>query len=299
MNASRTTLLFTAVITLAVAACGPNRRNNGDDAGDDAPDAGGNCTPTAVNETACNDGFDNDCDTVVDCADSDCYGIDGCPDLQNCEITTPSVSFPLPDGDCTGFPPDPGAPDSEMEAFLATCGAYDGVMSLSGFPAGSTLTDPSLFLGVCVKMEHSWLRDMQMELYCPNDTRVLLSKFQGQDCPSGPCEVFLGVPVDEPCDGLPDCVPQPGTGYDYCWTTAATNPPMIDFVNAVTGDPFTYTLPADDYQPSQPFTGLAGCPLNGEWKIRVVDGWGIDNGVVFETKLMFDGSLSDECPVIE
>jgi len=291
MTTSRTLLVF--LTTASLAACGPNARN-GDDDDDTTPDAS-TCTPSATTETSCNNGFDEDCDGLIDCSEIECSGIDGCPVIGgDCEVATPSASLSLPDGDCTGIPPAPGASDAEFEAFLATCGAYEATLNLTGFPAGATLTNPSLFLGVCVKMEHSWLRDLQVEAYCPDGNRVLLSKFKGQDCPNpaASCEVFLGVPNEADEGGTPI----PGTGWDYCWKTTATNPPMIDFEN-LSGSP--RDLPAGDYQPSEPFTQFAGCNLNGGWRIRVVDGWGIDNGFIFESKLLFDGSLSDSCPIIE
>src|SRR5690349_6289927 len=178
-----------ALLALAIG-CGPGPRHNGDDDDDDTVDARpNNCTPTEATETTCNDGFDNDCNGYLDCEDTACFDTPACP-VQTCEIQTPSVSFALPDGNCSGIAPPPGSPDSEMEAFLATCGAYVGEMNLTGFPQDATLTDTSKLISICVNMEHSWLRDMQMEAYCPNNTRVLLSKFQGQT--GG--EVFLGQP---------------------------------------------------------------------------------------------------------
>ncbi len=287
--------LATLAALALFVACGPAPRQSDDD-DDDGVDANPNCTPSAQTESSCNDGFDNDCNGYLDCEDTACVGTPECP-VETCEIETPSVSFPLPDGNCTGFPPTDPYTDAQMQAFLDTCGAYDGVMNLSGFPAGATLTDTSKLLGVCATMEHSWLRDMQMELYTPDGVRVILSKFQGQDCPSGPCEVYLGMANDFDDDNTP----VPGTGYEYCWKTGATNAPMIDFVNAQP-DPGTfdpYILPAGDYSPSEPFTGLQGATLNGMWRIHIVDAWGIDNGYVFGTKMLFDPSLSDDCPIIE
>jgi hypothetical protein len=293
-----TALFFIAAVSLA-AGCGPKGRGQGDDTGDDAPDANFNCTPTAVSEGpgTCNDGFDNDCDLYQDCGELECSGIDGCPvSGGNCEVSTPTAELSLPDGDCTGIDPGPGATEAQMDAFLATCNAYEATLTLSGFPAGARLDDTSLFLGVCVNMEHSWLRDLQMEAYSPDGQRVLLSKFRSADCPSGPCEVYLG----DANDFDDDANPVPGTGWDYCFTTGAPNGQMLDVANAAP-DPFPsiYQLPAGDYSPSQPFTNFQGSNLNGGWRIRVVDGWGIDNGYIFEAKFMFHGSLSDDCPVIE
>ena len=95
-------------------------------------------------------------------------------------------------------------------------------------------------------------------------------------------------------DGDNSQTPVPGVGFDYCWKPAAGNPAMIVYANATGVD----VLPAGDYQPSEPFTGFAGCSLNGAWKLRVVDAWGADNGFIFGTSMIFDSSLGD-CPIIE
>lgn len=297
MKTSRTCLLILAsILVFAASACGPSARDDDGDDGDDGGADASNCTPVAATDTVCNNGVDDDCDGVTDCGDIDCSGRDGCPVVGgNCEVATPSAALSLPDGDCTGISPGPGATDAELQAFLMTCSSYQATLGLSGFPAAARLTNTSLFLGVCVKMEHSWIRDLQIEAYCPDGNRVILSKFLGQNCPNpgAPCEVFLGVPY-EADEGSP--TPMPGTGWDYCWKTGAANIPMIDYSN-VTGAPST--VPAGDYQPSEPFSGFANCNLNGDWRIRVVDGWGIDDGYIFESKLLFDGSLSDDCPIID
>ena len=282
-----------SLLFLLAVGCGPSARGDDDGGGDDTtgPDAAW-CTPTGQTET-CGDGFDNDCNGFTDCSDVTCAETEACAPVD-CEVTTPSVSFPLPDGSCTGSPPPPGSPPAQFDAFLATCGAYDGDMNLSGFAAGARLTDTTKLLAICATMEHTWVRDLQMEAFCPDGDRVVLSRFAGH---SPVTEHFLGEPVSEPCDVFPDpnCVPQPGVGYEYCWTMSATNPPLIEYANTVGGQ----TLPAGDYRPSEPFTGFADCTLNGEWRIRIIDGWGIDNGVVFATRMVFDASLSDDCPIIE
>jgi hypothetical protein len=291
MNASRTCLLFASLL---FAACGPQARGD-DGTGDDGNGADAyNCSPVAQTDVSCSNGQDDDCDGFTDCQDVDCSGVEGCPILGgNCEVATPSASLSLPDGECTGIPP-LGGTDAENQAFLMTCSSYEAQLPLTGFPAGARLSDTSQFLGVCVKMEHSWLRDLQIEAYCPDGNRVILSRFQGQDCPNplAACEVYLGQANDLDDDQNP----VPGTGWDYCWKTGAPNPSMLDFANQ---DNSPMIMPAGDYTPSEPFTNFANCSLNGNWRIRVVDGWGIDNGYIFESKLLFAGNLSDDCPVIE
>lgn len=288
---------FVHVVLVALfAACGPGRDTPGDD--DDTPDAAPNppdaalpsCVPTASSEGAgtCNDGFDNDCDFLVDCAEIECAEIDGCPALNTtCQISTPTAELALPDGQCGGDPPDPGAPDAEMEAFLATCSAYEATFPLTGFPDGGTLTDTTKLLGICVNMEHSWLRDLQIQAYCPSGERVLLSKFAGQT--GG--EWYLGQANDSDSSDSP----VPGVGWDYCWTNTASYPAMIPAANMG----FPSPLPSGDYTPSEPFTGFQDCLLNGDWRIRVIDGWGIDNGYIFSARFVFDPSLAEDCPIIE
>jgi hypothetical protein len=132
-------------------------------------------------------------------------------------------------------------------------------------------------------MEHSWLRDLQIEMICPSGTVIVLQQFLGQT--GG--EIYMGEPNDN--DGFD---PIPGVGYEYCWTPTATNPPMLDWANA---NPLAGTLPAGDYQASSGFGALVGCDLNGLWRIRATDDWGIDNGFIFEWSLEFNSEIITDC----
>ncbi len=42
------------------------------------------------------------------------------------------------------------------------------------------------------------------------------------------------------------------------------------------------------YLPYSDFTELIGCPINGEWGLKVIDGWGVDNGWVFGWNIDLD-----------
>ena len=96
---------------------------------------------------------------------------------------------------------------------------------------------------------------------------------------------ILGIP--NPDDG-----PVPGTGWDYCWTPTATDLPWIPYANA---HPQERTLHSGDYQSSEPLDAFVGCPLNGDWTIRVEDRWGIDNGFIFRWSVRFDPSIVEDC----
>ncbi|MBW2523549.1 MAG: hypothetical protein JRI23_05215 [Deltaproteobacteria bacterium] len=164
---------------------------------------------------------------------------------------------------------------------------YETSVTITGFGDGATLDDVTKFLGVCVKMEHSWIRDLQIELETPDGTVIILNEFLGRD--GG--EVYLGEPDDSD-----DQNPNPGVGYDYCWTPTASNPPMLDYCNANFGSSgMGDTLPSGAYQASSGFDAMVGTQLNGTWTLRCIDDWAIDNGYIFYWNMHFDSSLIPDC----
>jgi hypothetical protein len=272
-------ICLVALTTASLAAgCGPSGRDHGDDdiaddaPGDDTtePDAS-TCTPSASTELSCNDGFDEDCDGFLDCEDVDClnHTQEGCPSTNCGELTHPeSTPLALPDG---------------IDGDISTATPYETSINITGFAAGQTLDDVVGLLGVCVTMEHSYIRDLQIEADAPNGTTVILDMFQGQTGGG----VYLGIPDDSDGD-----VPNPGVGWEYCWTPTATNLPIIDYLNA---NPGVTTLPAGDYQASSGFNPWLGTELNGPWTIRVYDLWPIDNGFIFDWTIKFDPNLVEDC----
>ncbi len=156
--------------------------------------------------------------------------------------------------------------------------AYETTLNFTNFSPGQVVSSIDDIESICVNMEHTWLRDLEIEIECPNGSSIILHNFGGR---SG-TEVFLGEPVD--FDGTN---PTPGQGYDYCWTMDATNGTWLEYANKNSPP----TLPSGDYNPFESFADLIGCPLNGEWKIRVQDLWAIDNGYIFSWGINFDPAL--------
>ncbi len=177
-------------------------------------------------------------------------------------IKSHSDSLALPDGD--------GA-------------SYVSTIFYNEFLDGQKLDNPADLKSIFVNMEHSWMRDLEISIECPNGQKAILVHHPGNT--GG--EVFLGEP-NELDEALPE--PVPGIGYDYSWSSDATNPNWIDYTNAN----LPSTLPAGNYQPYEPFTQLVGCPLNGDWKIEVTDLWASDNGFIFAWGLEFDESIYPE-----
>jgi subtilisin-like proprotein convertase family protein len=256
---------------LAIAACGPSVQPGGGD--DNTGDDGMNCDTAAE---VCTGGGDEDCDGFVDCADVDCFGVGTCDDGPNtdCGMGEHLEGQPLalPDG-TTQTSPNSCSPVSQA--------GYTSTLNFTGFSSGQILEDTSGLLGVCVNMEHSWLRDLQIEISCPSGAVTVLDMFQGTN--GG--EVFLGVPNDT--DGS---TPVPGTGYDYCWTPTAPSPMIPTGDTSVSG-----TIAAGDYAPACPFDSLVGCTLNGNWTIKVTDLWGIDNGFIFSWGVNFNPDIIEDC----
>ncbi len=157
---------------------------------------------------------------------------------------------------------------------------YETSIYFTEFTPGQVLTDINDLLGICVNMEHSWARDIQIKITCPNGTDVILHNHAGQIGD----QVFLGIPNDND-----NFNPVPGTGFDYCWTPFAFNDYWIEYFNSSLGG--SNTLPADDYQSFEPLDELLGCPLNGEWTITITDYWPIDNGYIFNWGVNFNQDL--------
>jgi hypothetical protein len=248
----------------------------------------------------CNDGVDNDQDGRTDCSDVDCSGIGDCPVCGSVE-NPQATPIPLPDGVSSG---DTCSTDAQCTSAAPNCvsdechASYTSTLNFIGFPAGATLADPSKLLKICVNIEHSWLRDLQIEIIPPNGNVFMLDKWYDRTTTQ---EVYLGNANDSD----DDATPVPGTGMDYCWTASASSE-MIDHTNgqvAPTTQPngaLGLRLLAGDYKSTTPWTALQGTPLNGMWTMRVTDLWEIDNGFMFKWSISFDPSLVNDCsgPII-
>ncbi len=145
-------------------------------------------------------------------------------------------------------------------------------------PNDSLQTGADLY-NICINLEHSWLRDLEISLTCPSGESIILHDHPGQT--GG--ETFLGIPVEGDENGTPI----PGTGYNYCWTPDATNGTWLEYANQNNAQ----TLPPGDYQPYESFDSLIGCPLNGTWTISIEDLWLIDNGTIFNWSIILENSL--------
>lgn len=165
-------------------------------------------------------------------------------------------------------------PDGDGTSYSST------INTDSIFPPGLDLGTDNL-QAVCVNIEHSWMRDLEIALVCPSGDSIILHDHPGQI--GG--EVYLGEPIDGDI-----ITPIPGTGWDYCWRMDAINDTWIEYANTFLPD----TLPEGDYKPYEDFNDLASCLVAGDWELVVTDLWSSDNGVVFSWNLFFNDALLGE-----
>ncbi len=173
---------------------------------------------------------------------------------------------------------------------------YTTTIHMSGFPPGTTVSNPGDLLQMCVNMEHSFLGDLEMWLECPDGTNVtIFNSYTSGNIPGGfgGGGTFLGEPLDDISGG------PAGNGYTYCFSSTINN--WGDFASEYN----TNTIPTPPsapssgntmdpngvYAPEETFGNFSGCPLNGDWKLHIADNWSIDDGNIFSWSIEFDPSL--------
>ena len=155
-------------------------------------------------------------------------------------------------------------PDDQSQCFSSS-------IVYTAFNSGQVIESPDDFENFFINFEHSFMGDLTITFICPDGSSMGVHQQGGGG-------TFLGVPVDN--DALPD---DPGVGYDYFWSPAATNGTWADNAGG--------TLPSGTYESAQPWTLLEGCPMNGTWTVEVCDSWGSDNGFIFDWFIDFDPAL--------
>jgi gliding motility-associated-like protein len=167
---------------------------------------------------------------------------------------------------------------------------YDSLTGISqdvdllqtNFISGITITDISQIENICFEMEHTFIGDLIITLYCPNGQFTILHQQGGGG-------VFLGEAIDDNiaeinCDD-PSTI---GIPYNYCFSVNAPET-WVDFINnngIIGGTP----LPEGSYAAVGDLTDLVGCPANGIWTLSVIDNFAADDGKVFS----FELDLADE-----
>lgn len=173
------------------------------------------------------------------------------------------------------------------------CGVncYEAPVTFDEFLPGAVLNNVDELFSICMNIEHSYTGDLSFEIECPSGQSVILKHYTQ----SG--SAFLGNALDTSVGCNPADNPQ-GSGWTYCFSNQYLNnsrgvirgslPSPIDSTHVMDTTGYFQTpiqnavgQPGWDTPDLNGFSGLVGCPLNGEWKLRVCDYWGADNGYVF------------------
>jgi gliding motility-associated-like protein len=165
---------------------------------------------------------------------------------------------------------------------------YKTSISFSDFGAGQTLTNVNDLLNIFVNIEHSWARDLEIKIICPNRQQAVLHRYNVSTRDDN--ELFLGVPNENDATfiGTNDSsLNPPGTGRRYDWVpTGATYTWRSRYTSGG-----KFTLPVGNYRSEEPLTQLIGCPLNGSWSLVVKDQFKYDNGWIFAWGINFNKNL--------
>lgn len=181
-------------------------------------------------------------------------------------------------------------------------GQYEESIGFTQFRPGATLTNPADICAVTLDLEHSYSGDLDIELICPDGTSIFLLEFPSGLGSTNFGEPFASAPVDGQSGDL-----TPGIPYTYSFEEGAPNGTLEQFDGSAptypsyttvpsinNGNTYTYNdtyFPEGAYQPEESYSNLLGCPLNGDWTIRVTDNLGLDNGWLFEWSITFKDYL--------
>ena len=187
------------------------------------------------------------------------------------------------------------------------------------FLSGETVESITDISSICVNMEHSYMGDLMISIVCPNGSEAVLKGDVRTDSIRSGSGGFMGLPYGginhHTWDGagtqVCDSVYNPyGVGWNYCWSLDNEYDKSRGYIGGSNYIQLTYnfaslpqgfqssfgpagmqtfsTTDSSDYAnksgyylPTGDFTTLVGCPLNGEWAIKICDLWTPDNGWLF------------------
>lgn len=203
-------------------------------------------------------------------------------------------------------------PDGSVNYLLDT-------IFIDTFTPNDTIASVNDILFIRVTLEHSFLEDLSLVLYCPNGKSTILKQHLNNElltgainlgCSAGGNNTALGCPIDANYSSA--CGFDLGMGWDYEFRPGATNcfgsgGPTIGFSfsdtcgntysgaalkpsipNSFTGSSLTPAY----YGTYETLSNFVGCPLNGNWVLKIKDHYAIDNGFLFRWGVRFSDYYS-------
>jgi len=177
-----------------------------------------------------------------------------------------------------------------------------------------------------LKLEHSYISDLWIALVCPNGqySTILKKGNSGNNCASSipsteigwqgmsSNKAYFGCYNSTNNNNACDITSNPmGECWNYCWSNdtlqgyqyACGNSLVYELCNHITvenphGNSDDKYIDSSDvmnmtniYKPDDSFSKLIGCPLNGTWKIQIIDANTGDNGYLEEAELVFGNRI--------
>lgn len=206
---------------------------------------------------------------------------------------------------------------------------YRSNVTFTEFAPGATLTSANDILYVRLKMEHSAIEDIKIQIFCPNGNSATIlpfpnfeSTYDETTIPYTPLyfRVNLGSAYRPDGGGCSAALNPIGEPWNYVWSNNTTlgyqyasdngnlfsssnfighyNPhwdtqlsPFFDTSHSYSVDSTNVAQMTQVYHPYQNFSSLVGCPLNGNWYIQVQDMLQYDNGYIVEWELALNPQL--------
>ena len=161
---------------------------------------------------------------------------------------------------------------------------YETSVVFNCFDPGQTLDDPQDFLSLDINMEHTFIGDLEISIICPNAQELVLKSFTDD---LGGTGYGGGTVMGEPEPSDDEIA---GVGWDYSWTPIT---PTFGNMGAE-AEASAGALAVGSYEPYGTFYDLVGCPLNGQWTIRVCDNWSADNGYIFSWEMTLNPDIAPD-----
>lgn len=150
---------------------------------------------------------------------------------------------------------------------------------------------------ICINIEHSHMADLNIKLISPDDKEILLH-MSNTDA-NNKNSANLGIPwaMDRVDTSEGSRNTTPGEGAQFCFVPNATKTfyDAVDlndekrFPKGDTGEFYNDVyVPAGVYMPEESFTTLLGSPLNGTWRLEIIDVRTRDNGYLFNWDIEFN-----------
>lgn len=202
---------------------------------------------------------------------------------------------------------------------------YRSNVTFTNFAPDATLTNANDILYVRIKMEHSAIEDLKIQIFCPNGSSSTILPHPNLDYGWQGDDFLFRVNLGSACrpdGGSCNASWNPmGDPWNYVWSNnttlgyqyAAANGSFFDPANIHSHynphwdnsnfDQFqdnlhSYSVDSTNvaamtqvYHPYQSFNSLVGCPLNGNWYIQVQDLYQEDNGYLVEWELALNPQL--------